>query len=306
MKIIVAGGTGFIGHHVCQALLEQRHDVTVLTRNPTQARAHCAREVSITDWDTLTNTPEQTVGGVDAFINLAGAPIADARWTSKRKQLLVNSRVDATRRLVEAIGNISNKPKVFINASGIGFYGTDASAALTESSPQGQGFLAELSQKWEHEAHRANEYGVRVVCLRFGMVLGSDGGALSKMKTPFKLFVGGPILPGTQKISWIHVHDLTRLMMWLLEKPSLSGPINAVAPECVSMNEFCKKLGDALHRPSWMPVPGFALSLFLGELSEMLTTGQHVVPHRSMQEGFDFQYPTVEHALQSLFEDQSS
>ena len=305
MKIIVAGGTGFIGHHVCQTLIENEHHVTVLTRNATQARAHCPREVSVVDWGTLKKETEQTIGGVDAFINLAGAPIADARWTPTRKQLLIDSRIDTTRQLVESMGRVSEKPQVFINASGIGYYGANEKDTLSETSPPGQGFLAELCQKWEHEANRAAKHGVRVICLRIGMVLGSDGGALNKMKTPFKLFVGGPISPGTQKISWIHRHDLARLIIWLLDQTTLSGPINAVAPQCVTMNEFCSKLGDALHRPSWMPVPAFALKLLLGELSDMLITGQHVVSRVNRNAGFSFKYPTLEQALQSIFRDES-
>ncbi|GJL56816.1 MAG: epimerase [Nitrospirales bacterium] len=306
MKIIVAGGTGFIGHHVCQHLIQNQHHITVVSRNSGQVRTHSSQDMTIVDWETLTKKTEQTTEGVDAFINLAGAPIADARWTSSRKQLLVDSRVETTRRLVEAIGRVSVKPRVLINASGIGFYGIDDGVTMSEASPRGEGFLAELCEKWEYEAHRAMELEVQVLCVRIGMVLGSDGGALSKMKTPFKLFAGGPVSPGTQKISWIHVHDLTRLMMWLLDTPNLSGPVNAVAPQCVSMNEFCKTLGHALHRPSWMPVPKFALNLLLGELSEMLTTGQHVVPHKIMQEGFHFMYPNLEQALQSLFGEKSS
>ncbi|GJL62971.1 MAG: epimerase [Nitrospirales bacterium] len=306
MNIIVAGGTGFIGHHVSQTMIENQHDVTVLSRNPAQSRDHVHREASITDWDTLRNKIEETTGGVDAIINLAGTPIADARWTSSRKQLLIDSRVETTRRLVETIGSVSIKPKTLINASGIGFYGADKSITMTESSPPGEGFLAELSQKWEREAYHASDHGVRVICLRMGMVLGSDGGALSKMKTPFKLFVGGPIAPGTQKVSWIHLDDLARLMMWLLDKPTLSGPINAVAPQFVSMSEFCKRLGEALHRPSWLPVPAFALNVMLGELAEMLTTGQQVEPRTITQEGFSFRYPNLREALQSLFVQQES
>ncbi|GJL49125.1 MAG: epimerase [Nitrospirales bacterium] len=304
MKIIVAGGTGFIGHHVCQTLIENQHEVTVLSRNPAQARTGSSQKLSIVDWNTLSNRMEQTIGGVDAFINLAGAPIADARWTSSRKQLLINSRVEATRQLVMAIGSASIKPKVLINASGIGIYGADTGVMMTESSPPGEGFLAELSRKWEREANRASEYGVRVICLRMGMVLGSDGGALRKMKTPFKLFVGGPIAPGTQQISWIHLEDLVRLMTWILNHSSVSGPINAVAPQVVTMSEFCNRLGEALNRPSWLPVPAFALDVLLGEMADMLTTGQQVAPQAITQEGFSFKYPNLKEALHSLFVNQ--
>lgn len=306
MKIIVAGGTGFIGHHVCQTFIESGHEVIVLSRNPAVAPPHFPQKMLIIGWDTLAKNTEQTFEGVDAVVNLAGAPIADARWTPSRKQLLLDSRIETTRQLVQSIGTVSEKPQVLINASGIGFYGAGTNVTMTESSQPGEGFLAELSQKWEQEAHRASEHGVRVLCVRLGMVLGSDGGALSKMKTPFKLFVGGPIAPGTQTVSWIDIRDLARLMLWLLETGNLSGPLNAVAPHSVTMKEFCQKLGQALHRPSWLPVPAFALQALLGELSQMLTTGQHVEPRKLTQEGFTFRYPHLQDSLQSLFAQQSS
>ncbi len=302
MKIIVAGGTGFIGQHVCQILIENQHDVIVLSRNPAQARAHSNQKVSFVDWNALTHEIEQNIEGAEAYINLAGAPIADARWTPARKQTLLDSRVVTTRRLVEAIERLTVKPKILINASGIGFYGAADNVSMNESSLQGQGFLAELCQQWEHEANQATNQGVRVILLRLGMVLGSDGGALSKMVTPFKIFAGGPIAPGTQTVSWIHIHDLARLIIWLLETQTVLGPVNAVAPHSVTMQEFCKTLGKALERPSWLPVPGFMLNILLGELSGMLTTGQQVEPQKITHEGFTFTYPTLEPALSSLFQ----
>ena len=305
MKIIVAGGTGFIGQHVCQILIENQHDVIVLSRNPAQAQAHSNQKISFVDWNALTHEEDQNIEGAEAFINLAGAPIADARWTPAQKQTLINSRVITTRRLVEAIARLTVKPKTLINASGIGFYGAADNVSMNESSGQGQGFLAELCQQWEHEADQATHLGVRVILLRLGMVLGSDGGALSKMVTPFKMFAGGPIAPGTQKVSWIHIDDLARLIIWLLETQTVLGPVNAVSPHSVTMQEFCKTLGKALDRPSWLPVPGFMLNILLGELSDMLTTGQQVEPRKITHEGFTFTYPTLDPALNSLFKKHS-
>ncbi len=302
MKVLVAGGTGFIGRHVCHALLESQHEVTVLSRNPDHAQTTLPPHVSIAEWNPMKwNGIERHVERADAIINLAGEPIADSRWTPSRKQLLTESRIETTRRLVNAIGNISEKPKVLMNASGIGFYGSNDSISMSESSPQGEGFLAELCQKWEAEANRATEYGVRVICLRIGMVLGADGGALSKMIMPFKLFVGGPISPGTQKVSWIHIHDLAQLVVWLLDKETISGPVNAVTPHAVTMREFCKSVGQALNRPSWLPVPGVSLKLLLGELSDLLTTGQQVEPLAITEAGYHFNFPKLDHALESLF-----
>ncbi|WP_447970903.1 TIGR01777 family oxidoreductase [Nitrospira sp. M1] len=299
MNVIVTGGTGFIGRQVCQALIEKHHAVTVISRQPTPSQRHTVTHTKTVNWDML----EQAVNGADAIINLAGAPIADARWTPSRKDILLKSRIETTRRLVTAIGHASSKPSLLINASGIGFYGSDDTAIMTEASPKGEGFLANLSEEWELEANRAAQHGVRVICLRMGMVLGTEGGALRKMTTPFKFYVGGPIAPGTQKISWIDIRDLTRLFIWLLKEEKVSGPINVVAPESVSMNEFCKTLGTALHRPSWIPVPAFVLQLLLGELSEMLTTGQRVIPQKLTHEGFDFMYPTLDQSFASLLGD---
>ncbi len=306
MKIILAGGTGFIGQHVCQTLIDGHHEVVVLSRNPAQARSQSQYNVTFVDWNTFAHESDQNLEGIEAFINLAGEPIADARWTPTRKQTLIDSRVITTRRLVEAIARLESKPRVFISASGIGFYGPADDVSMHESSPQGQGFLAELCQQWEHEAKQATNHGVRVICLRIGMVLGSDGGALSKMVTPFKAFIGGPIAPGTQKVSWIHIQDLAKLIAWLIDSKTVVGPVNAVSPHSVTMQEFCKTLGHALHRPSWLPVPSFTLKLLLGELSNMLTSGQQVEPRKITHAGFTFTYPTLEPALTSLFQKTSS
>ncbi|MGB0910472.1 MAG: TIGR01777 family oxidoreductase [Nitrospirales bacterium] len=306
MKVIVAGGTGFIGRHVCQTLLANQHEIIVLSRNPAQARAHAHKKILFVDWNGLAHESDERLDGVEACINLAGEPIADARWTPRRKQTLIDSRIITTRRLVEAIGRLRVKPKVLINASGIGFYGPADDVSMNESSPLGEGFLAELCQQWEYEANQATAHGVRVVCVRIGMVLGPDGGALSKMVTPFKACVGGPIAPGTQKVSWIHIHDLARLFAWLLVRQTVSGPVNAVSPHCVTMQEFCKILGKVLHRPSWLPVPGFSLKILLGELSDILTSGQQVEPQKITHEGFTFTYPTLEPALTSLFQREPS
>ena len=304
MKIVIAGGTGFIGRHLCPTCLNNNHEVTVLSRNPTHAHRHLPKNVTVTEWNGLTwGSLEQTLNGKDALINLVGEPIADARWTPSRKQLLRSSRIDTTRLLIDSIIRVPKRPMTLINASGIGFYGPQEVRPVSEDAPPGKGFLAELCVEWEREAHRAEEYGLRVLNLRIGMVLGKDGGALSKMALPFRFFFGGPILPGTQPVSWIHQEDLSRLIEWLLGQSHVSGPVNAVAPESATMNEFCRTLGKSMNRPSWLPVPGFALKLGLGELATVMTTGQHVAPQVAQQEGFTFSYPTLEKALDSIFEE---
>lgn len=236
----------------------------------------------------------------DAVINLAGAPIADRRWTDARKQLLTESRVLATRSLVDALSRCSSKPRTLINASGIGYYGASDDRVLDEGSQRGHGFLADLCLAWEADALRAQKFGARVVTLRTGMVLGKDGGALPKMLLPFRLFAGGPILPGTQWVSWIHREDHIGVIRWALTTPTVSGPVNAVAPEPVTMSQFCKVLGQSSHRPSWLPVPGFILNIALGELATLMTTGQRIYPERALSGGYVFHYKTLAPALQHI------
>ena len=298
MHIVVAGGTGFIGHPLCLSLCQEGHQVTLLTRRITEAQRLYGSTVTAVEWNGHeAGSWEDCLKGADAVINLAGAPIADGRWTNGRKRLLTISRVLPTGLLVSAMSGQSLKPRTLINASGIGYYGANDTSVLDEGAARGQGFLADLCLAWEAEALRAAEFGVRVVTLRTGMVLEQDGGALPKMVLPFRLFAGGPILPGTQWVSWIHRRDHIGLIQWLLATPSISGPVNAVAPEVVTMNQFCEVLGQVLRRPSWLPVPGFVLQLALGELGTLMSTGQRVYSAKALAGGYSFHYPTLKSAL---------
>lgn len=300
MNIVVSGGTGFIGRALCTSLLQRGDHVTVLTRAKASSQRPGSTPVSV-EWNGhQAGTWEQSLEGADAVINLAGASIADARWTDARKRQLTDSRVLSTRLLVEAMSRRSTKPRALISASGIGYYGASDDRVLDEGTARGQGFLADLCLAWEAEALRAAEFGVRVVVLRTGMVLEQDGGALPKMLLPFRLFAGGPIMPGTQWVSWIHRRDHIGLIQWALANNHVSGPLNAVAPEPVTMKMFCEVLGRVLHRPSWIPVPGLALNLLLGELGTLMTTGQRVTPAKAMAGGYRFRYPTLEPALQAI------
>lgn len=301
MKIVIAGGTGFIGQALCTALCEAGHHVILLTRRKGDTRQLPGPTVTAVEWDGRTAGEwVHCLDGSDAVINLAGASIADGRWTDARKQLLTESRILPTRLLVDAISRCSSKPHTLINASGIGYYGAGDDHERTEDAPHGSGFLAELCLAWEQEALRAKEVGVRVVPLRIGMVLGPDGGALAKMLPPFQYFLGGPIMPGTQWVSWIHRRDLIGLIQWLLATPLVSGPVNAVAPEVVTMTQFCKVLGQVLHRPSWLPVPSFILHLALGELATLMTTGQKVASSKALSSGYRFHHPQLDSALQDI------
>jgi uncharacterized protein (TIGR01777 family) len=301
MNIVVTGGTGFIGRALCAALTNGGHSVSVLTRHIGQVLHRPDMHVNSVEWNARdTGSWEQVLEGTDAVINLAGAPIAEARWTDARKQLITDSRVLTTRLLVRALSRCSSKPTTFISASGIGYYGASDDRCLDEGAMRGRGFLADLCLAWETEALRAAEFGARVVILRTGMVLEQDGGALPKMLLPFRLFAGGPIMPGSQWVSWIHKRDHIDLIQWALATTTVSGPINAVAPEPVTMNTFCDVLGQVLHRPSWLPVPEFALNVLLGELGTLMATGQRVIPAKAIAEGYTFQYPTLEPALQAI------
>jgi len=301
MRIVVSGGTGFIGRPLCVSFCQEGHRVTNLTRSIEEAQRSSGSTVTTVEWNGWeAGAWEHSLEGADAVINLAGAPIAEGRWTEARKRLLTDSRVLTTRLLVEAMSRRSVKPLTLVSASGIGYYGASDDLVLDEGAARGQGFLADLCVAWETEALRAAEFGVRVVMLRTGMVLEQDGGALPKMLLPFQFFAGGPIMPGTQWVSWIHRRDHIGLIQWLLATPSVSGPVNAVAPEAVTMNQFCEGLSRVLHRPSWLPVPGFALSLALGELGTLMTTGQRVSPTKALSGGYVFHYPTLEPALRAI------
>jgi uncharacterized protein (TIGR01777 family) len=301
MQIVMTGGTGFIGRSLCAALCLEGHRVTLLTRRREDAQRSCGSTVTAVEWNGReAGAWEHCLEGADAVVNLAGAPIADGRWTEARKRLLTESRVGTTRLLVEAMSRRSSNPRTLVSTSGIGYYGATDDRVLDERATHGQGFLADLCLAWEAEALRATEFGVRVVILRTGMVLEQDGGALPKMLLPFRLFAGGPIMPGTQWVSWIHRRDHIGLIRWALTTPSVSGPVNAVAPDAVTMKQFCGLIGRVLHRPSWLPVPGFALQMALGELGTLMTTGQRVNPAKALAGGYIFHYPTLEPALRVI------
>ena len=302
MNVIIVGGTGFIGRHMAPILTGGGHAVTILTRTrrtaPVVGGDVQVREWDPSDWQSLA----QTFQGQDAVINLAGAPVADRRWTPSRKHVLRASRIETTRTIVTALSGLSApvRPAIFISSSGIGFYGLETAAGVDETQGPGTGFLADLCVEWEREAFRATDYGIRTTCLRISMVLGKDGGALQKMLLPFKLFLGGIIGKGTQPVSWIHVEDLGRLVLAVLEQSSYKGSLNAASPRPVTMKELCLQLGRVLGRPCRLPVPAWALRLGLGELSTLMTHGQSVHPLVAQQLGFTFKYSDLESALSAI------
>ncbi|HBL12916.1 MAG TPA: TIGR01777 family protein [Cyanobacteria bacterium UBA11162] len=296
MKVAITGGTGFIGSCLVKRLLSQGHQPLILTRNQSAASRAFPNVEIVAYTPTKSGAWQDVIAGCDAVVNLAGEPIAEHRWTPERKQEILNSRQLGTQKIVEAIAQANPKPTVLISASGIGYYGTSETAAFNESSPAGNDFLANVCKVWEAEAQNVKNSGVRLVILRLGIVLG-NGGALAKMLPPFQMFAGGPIGTGHQWFSWIHRDDLVNLIMEALTRQDMEGVFNATAPNPVRMSEFCHTLGTVLNRPSWLPVPNFAIEALLGEGAKVVVEGQQVLPKRTTSYGFNYQYPTAKQAL---------
>jgi hypothetical protein len=301
MKVIIAGGTGFIGGALIEALLERGDKVTLLTRNLHAAQMRWDGKVDARLWNARDPGPwVMTVNGADAVVNLAGESVAGARWTPERKLALIKSRIDSTRDVVAAISAASERPVVLVNASAVGYYGEEPEGDCAEDAPQGSDFLAALCGQWEREARAAEKLEVRVVIARFGVVLGQEGGALAKMLTPFKLGVGGPLGSGRQAFPWIHIADAVGAILFAIDDADLSGPVNLAAPDAKTNAEFTKALGRALRRPAFLPAPAFALRLALGEMSSLLLKGQRATPKKLLKCGFKFRHPALDEALASL------
>jgi uncharacterized protein (TIGR01777 family) len=300
-KIVIAGATGFIGQKLTSHLLASRYTVVVLTRRPDAIQTPPHPPVSYVGWDGKSQGEwTRHIDGADAIINLTGQSIAGKRWSDTRKEELLLSRTQPTSALVQAMKASGTRPRIFINASAVGYYGNVPQETVTEDHPPGNDFLGSLCTAWEAAALSAQELDVRVVLLRTGIVLDKKGGALQRMLLPFRLFVGGPLGSGDQWFPWIHKEDEVRAILFTLETRSISGPVNLAAPGIASMREFTKALGVVLHRPSLFRVPSFVLRAALGEMADIVLTGQKVVPQKLRKEGFEFQFPTLVGALEDL------
>ncbi|KAL6591582.1 hypothetical protein ACP70R_050085 [Stipagrostis hirtigluma subsp. patula] len=302
MTVSITGATGFIGRRLVQKLLSDDHKVCVLTRSSSKAAsifpASTYRGVTIAeegDW-------EACVKGSSAVVNLAGMPIS-TRWSPEVKREIKQSRINVTSKVVNYINDADSRPSVFVSATAIGYYGTSEIHSFDESSPSGNDYLAEVCREWEARARQVNQEDVRLVLIRTGVVLGKDGGALAKMIPLFMMFAGGPLGTGQQWFSWIHLDDMVNLIYESLKNPAYRGVINGTAPNPVRLSELCERLGQVVGRPSWLPVPEFALKAVLGEGASVVLEGQKVLPVRAKELGFSYRYPRVEDALKAIARD---
>jgi uncharacterized protein len=299
MKVILAGGSGLIGTALVKELLGRKHDLILLTRRNLPENSRLPYKV--VQWNPASENWMQFVDGADVVINLAGASIGAGRWTDSRKKEILESRTLTTRAIVNAISKSKTKPRVLINASAVGFYGNVPEGDVTEDHPMGEGFLPDVCEKWEAEALKVKQYGVRIVLLRTGIVLDRNGGALQKLLLPFRLFAGGPVGSGDQWFPWIHLKDEISAIIFALENQSINGPVNLSVPQSVRMKEFCRTLGRVMHRPSWLSVPPVILKTMLGEMAQpLLLDGQKVIPQKLLDAEFRFEFPNLEAALKDI------
>jgi len=299
VKILVTGGTGFVGTQLTFRLIQDRNEVTILTRSGKRPEKG-STGVSYLQGDPTQKGPwQEAIKNHDAVINLAGASIF-SKWTEEHKKAIWESRVNTTQNIVEGIPSRPERPFTLFSASAVGYYGFCGDEKLTEESAHGDDFLARIAVEWEGEALKARDKGARVVITRFGIVMGEKGGALSQMIPLFKKYIGGPIGSGKQWFSWIHIKDLAETFVFMMKHPEISGPVNVCSPNPVRNKDLAKALGKALHRPSLIPAPGFMVRWVLGEFGSVILEGQRVIPRKLLESGFVFQYPDIEKALQSI------
>lgn len=300
--IIIIGATGFIGEALARFFLTKNYQVKGFTRNPAKAEKLKIKGIKPVLWDTHSLTGwEKELEGADAVINLSGENIGSGRWTRQKKHKILNSRIDAGKIITGALRRLDHKPGVYIQASAVGYYGSCGDEKLEEGSPAGEDFLADVVKQWEAASDDVEDINIRRVISRFGMVLGKDQGVLKRMLTPFRFFVGGPIGPGTQWMSWIHIDDVVQGIDFLISCQNCQGIFNFTSPNPVRNREFARTLGKVLHRPSFLAVPAFVLKTLLGEMAEqLLLSSQRALPERLKEAGFTFRFPHLVEALQDL------
>ena len=299
MRVLITGATGFIGGHLCRRLAAAQHEVIVLTRDPDSAARRVKVEARAFQWlPAVSLPPPEAFQDVDAVVNLLGENIA-GRWSKARKRAIMDSRVVGTRNLIAAMERVEKKPKVLVSASAVGYYTVHADEEITEDSPAGTGFLAEVCKCWENEATKAEQLGLRVVRLRNAMVLG-HGGVLSGMLPIFRIGIGGPLGRGDQWWPWIHIDDVVELLLHAITKPALAGAVNASSPQPVRQKEFARALAKLIRRSALLRTPSLLLSLALGEFAAELLASRRVMPKRALDTGYEFRFPELGPALRDV------
>jgi len=300
MKALIFGGTGFIGQELTRELLSHGYQVYVVTRDKSRFQSKVLKGVELMEWNGETPLSQlDNLQKFDVVVNLAGESIANGRWSESVKQKILHSRVEVTRTIVEAILSRALTPKVLISGSAIGYYGAHGDETLTEEAGAGEDFLASVCKQWEEQAYRGQNELTRVVVIRTGVVLGTQG-ALTRMVKPFKAHMGGSVGSGTQWLSWVHVKDVAGMIRFSIENTHIIGAVNATAPEPAQMKAFANCIGTVLSSPSWLTVPEFVIKLALGEMSEIVLKGQRVIPQKMLQNGYKFKFPELKSALENI------
>ena len=300
-KIIVTGATGLIGKKLVNSLIEKKYEVVVFSRDLQKAKLQLPNVKEFVEWDY--KKPEKwksSLEKIDGVIHLAGVNLFARRWNEEFKKEILDSRQISTKNLVEAIKQCTNKPKVFISASGIGFYGDRNDEELSDNSTPGKDFVADVCKVWEFESQQLTKINIRNIQIRTGLVLSTEDGALKQMLPAFKMFFGGPLGNGKQWSSWLHIDDIVGIYLYALENEKITGPLNAVSPNPIRMKDFARTLGKVLKRPSLFPVPKFILKFVVGEATEVVTASQKVIPEKLIKSDYKFKFTKLEDALRDL------
>ena len=298
MKIVIAGGSGFVGQKLTGALLNEGHEIIILSRKDSKVDG----SIKYVNWLRKGTNPEDEIISADAFVNLAGVSINEGRWTAEHRKQIYDSRMEATDELLRIISALQLKPSVLINASAIGIYPASEDNVYTEESTDfAEDFLGQTVRDWEKKAASAESQDIRAVFMRFGVILGKEAGALPLMVLPYKLFAGGTVGSGNQWLSWVHVEDVARAIIFAIDHTSLHGPVNVTSPFPKRMKYFGQTIGSVLKKPHWIPVPSFIMKVVLGQKSSLVLEGQHVLPTKLLNHNFNFTFPTLDAALKDLY-----